>query len=82
VESAGSFLLVCLLSAVAKAMADKFELPMLTFCKTTSVFYQNLNGCKGKSAVFSGKISVQRIGDRRQKTNLTTDLFHHEGTKG
>jgi hypothetical protein len=36
-------------------MADKFELPMLTCCQTTSVFYQNLTGCKAKSVVFGGK---------------------------
>jgi hypothetical protein len=41
------------------AMADKLELPILTFCQTTSVFYQNLDGCKGKSAVFSGKKHIQ-----------------------
>jgi hypothetical protein len=58
----GHFIGLCLLSAVAKAMADKFELPpsslndsyaetgILTCCQTTSVFYQNLDTSKGKRA--------------------------------
>jgi hypothetical protein len=41
-------LLIILLSAVAKAMADKFELPILTFCTTTQVLYQILDKRKGK----------------------------------
>jgi hypothetical protein len=45
VEWAGAFFVIILL----------FELPMLTFCQTTSVFYQNLTGCKGKNVVFSEK---------------------------
>jgi len=51
-------------------------LPILTCCQTTSVFYQNLNGCKEKSAVFSeksGLFSPQRTlrewtGDKRPET--------------
>jgi hypothetical protein len=46
------FLLIILLSAVAKAMADKFELPMLTFCQTTCVLYQILDISKGKKRYF------------------------------
>jgi hypothetical protein len=49
VEWAGVFLLVVLL----------FELPILTCCQTTSVFYQKLTGCKGKSAVFGEKKHIQ-----------------------
>jgi hypothetical protein len=45
VEWAGAFFLIISL----------FDLPILTFCQTTSVFYQNLTGCKEKSAVFSEK---------------------------
>jgi hypothetical protein len=42
----GHFLLIILL----------LELPILTFCQTTLVFYQNLTGCKAKNAVFSEKV--------------------------
>jgi hypothetical protein len=31
---------------------------VFNFHQTTSIFYQNPNGCKGKSAVFGGKSGI------------------------
>ena len=48
-----------------------FELPMLTRCQTTSVFYQNLNGCKAKNRYFDADFAdfTERMtGDERPET--------------
>jgi hypothetical protein len=57
-DGQGHYLLIILLSAIAKTMADKFELSNLTFCQTTSVLYLYFSRSKGKNAVFSEKMRI------------------------